>query len=91
MPPQDLIELRNAFVRADASCIALAAEMPSGLAIVRGTATVDPRLRTRSDRADDVRADIVDRMYGHPWWGTVDNRFAAEQELRKAARDQFDV
>lgn len=90
VPPQDLIELRNAFVRADDSCIAVAAEMPSSLAIVRGTATLDPHLRTRSDRAHDLRADIVDRLYGHPWWRTVDNRFAAEQELRKAARDQFD-
>ena len=55
VPPQDLIDLRNAFVQADQLCGAVAAEMPSSLAIVHGTANIDDELRARLDRARGQR------------------------------------
>ncbi|GAA2047418.1 hypothetical protein GCM10009839_60690 [Catenulispora yoronensis] len=87
-PPQDLVELRNAFVRVDKQYSDIVRGMPSGLAIARGTAAISPELRARSAAAYDERAAIVQRLYRHWWWSTVDNRRAAEQELRKVARDQ---
>jgi hypothetical protein len=91
LPPRDLIDLRNAFLHADEVCAAVADEMPSGLAIARSAVVVSEELRARSDQARAQRARIVEQLYQHPWWTTVDNRFAAEQELRNAARDQFEA
>jgi hypothetical protein len=89
LPPQDLVDLRNAFLRAEQQCAAIAKEAPRPLAIARGIAAIDEELRRRGDRARAERARIVEQLHRHPWWDTVDNRVIAERELWKVARDQF--
>ncbi|MFL6116156.1 MAG: hypothetical protein ACJ786_33100 [Catenulispora sp.] len=89
LPPQDLVELRNAFLRAERRCAAISDEMPAPLAIARGIAAIDEELRRRGDQARAERARIVEQLHRHPWWDTVDNRVIAERELWKAARDRF--
>lgn len=86
-PPEDLVELRNHFVDADTLCDRLAARLPSGAAIADG-ASVDAALAAKvaSARAERSRALLL--VNRHPWWSGVDNRYAAQQELWKIARDR---
>ncbi|MBW8802871.1 MAG: hypothetical protein JF587_03260 [Catenulisporales bacterium] len=89
LPPQDLVDLRNAFLRAERRCAAISDEAPPPLAIARGIAAIGEELRRRSDEARAERGRVLEQLYRHPWWDSVDNRVIAERELWKVARDQF--
>lgn len=59
--------------------------MPSAPAVTVGAAQVDQDTQDRLHAARAVRLEIVEVLFRHPWWSTVDNRFEAEREPRKSA------
>ena len=83
--PPELVDLRVAFLRAEEQCAQISDVMPSALAVVTGAAQVDQEMRDSLHAARTARLEIVQALFRHPWWSTVDNRFAAERELRNAA------
>jgi hypothetical protein len=60
--------------------------MPSSVDVINLEAEVDEGQQQGLDAARAAQMDAVLRMHRHDWWDSVDNRYDASVELRKAAQ-----
>jgi|GEM_PF-2849627 len=84
--PADLLDLQRAFYEADARVQEVADAMPSPVAVLAGEAEVSEGQREELAAARAERLRIVDELYRHPWFTTVDDPHKARMALQKAAR-----
>jgi hypothetical protein len=85
-PPEGLIAAQRAYYEADAAVQEVTASLPSGIAIAAGEAAITPEQRAALDAARAERGRLVDALYAHPWFETVDDPHAARMELQRRAR-----
>jgi len=90
-PPADLVQLRVAFLLADAACAKARDLEPSGSDIAKGLAVISDEVRAIVKAANDERMRITLAIHRHPWWSTVPNRVVAEGEMRKIAAAEYDA
>lgn len=88
-PPGDLVELRIAFLAAEADCARARELEPSGSDISGGLAVITDEVRASVKTASDNRMRIVLAIHRHPWWAMVSNRAEAEAEMRKIANERI--
>lgn len=84
--PEDLVLIQR---RIDAAWVAYARALAADLShadIVANRAAITDSQRVAAGRAWRVATDAVLAKGRHPWWGAVEDRAAAEQALRSAAR-----
>lgn len=87
--PPELLEAQRAYYAADAVVQELVAALPSSVDVLAGEAEVpgeEQRAAVKKARSERLR--LVDILYGHEYWETVDDQHARRLELQKAARAQ---
>ncbi|WP_436759312.1 hypothetical protein [Streptosporangium sp. V21-05] len=86
--PEDLIEAQRAFYEADERVQAATDAMPSSVAVLAREAAVSEEQREELAAARAERLRLVDVLYRHPWFQTVDDPHKARMALQKAARGE---
>jgi hypothetical protein len=85
--PADLLEAQRAFWAADTRVEEIGALFPPPTAIADGTAAAPEELRQALHEARADRGRHLDVLYGHSWWGGVDDQNKAREALKATARD----
>jgi hypothetical protein len=85
-PPPDLIELRRAFLTAEAHLHEVGASHPAPTAVARGEAELSDGQREEWQATFDDTRRLAGEIHRHDWWGEVDNRAAAATALNEAAK-----
>jgi hypothetical protein len=84
--PEDLFQAQRDFFAAEARVKEICDAMPSSLDVANLEAEITDEQREALQVARAVQVDIVMKLHRHEWWSTVDNRYEAGLELRKAAK-----
>ncbi|MFC6080892.1 hypothetical protein [Sphaerisporangium aureirubrum] len=84
--PPELVQAQRDYYAVDARVDKLVAQLPSSVDVLAGTAAMPAELRAAVDAARAERLKLVDVLYGHEYWETVDDRHAARTELQEIAR-----
>lgn len=84
--PPEAIAAQRAYDQADAEVHRLIADLPSGLDVAEGRATISDEQRQEVARARAVRLERLEALRGLPWWDSVASPLVAEVALRNAAR-----
>lgn len=79
-PPADLIQLRRAFLAAEAHHVEVCAQTPAG-------AEADEQHKVQEMASFAAMRDLSLLIFVHPWWRTAGNRVEAEKALRDFVRD----
>ena len=85
--PDDLLAAQRAYYKADEHVQEATDEMPSSVDVLAGQAEVTEKQRAKLTKAREARLLLVDELYRHPWFKTVDDPHKARMALQKAARD----
>jgi len=85
-PPPEAIEAQQAFDRADAEVHRLVEQLPSGVAVAAGEASIPDDLRAQVDEARQERMRLLKALLAVKRWPDDGGPHAAEAALRKAAR-----
>jgi len=89
--PDDLIDLRRAFLAAQERLAELGRAMPSHTMVAAGEA--EPATEGQRQAWWDAQKEcqrLAVEIHRHSWWETVDSRQKAERALRDAAATQGD-
>jgi predicted secreted protein len=87
--PDDLIELKVANLRAEATLRELAARMPRAVDIAAGTAEVDPADVQSWDEAMATARDTAVEINRHPWIRDASSKAQSHEDLLAAAKDRL--
>lgn len=85
--PSDVLELKRAYLAADARCQKLSAALPSSVAVLAGEADIDGEAHAALLEARSDRLEALERLNAHPWWSTVEQRYDAWMRLNRAAQE----
>ncbi|MET9340394.1 hypothetical protein [Nonomuraea sp. NPDC003804] len=83
---EDLIAAWRAYNEADARVQEVTAALPSSVAVLDGKAEFTDEQRAELAEARAARLACLEALIDHPEWQSVDNKLAAQKELRLAAR-----
>jgi len=84
--PEDLLQALRDFLAAEVQIKQIVDKMPSSVDVINLEAEVGEEQQQELDAAREAQMDAVMRMHRHEWWGSVENRYDAGLELRKAAQ-----
>ena len=84
--PDDLLELKRAFLAAEDRRREVGLAMPAPTAVAAKEADISDEERQAWKGACDESARLVEEIHRHPWWETVDNRYDADVQLLKLAK-----
>lgn len=84
--PDDLLQLKKDFLAADLRCQEIADGLPSSVSVLAMEMEPDPDGQADLVEARAERLLALEEMNRHPWWSSVDDRYAAGVALQKAAQ-----
>lgn len=84
--PEHLIDLKAAFLQAEARCAEIAAELPRAVDIASGAAELTDADRERWDSAQAEMRRLAEEIQTDPWWAGVEDAHAARTALTAAAK-----
>lgn len=85
--PDDLLQLRRAWLEADARCDEIAARLPSSVDVVALEAEKDEEGIASLVEARSERLELTEEINRHAFWEGCDNRYSAWMALNKAAKE----
>ncbi|MFI6595018.1 hypothetical protein ACIBHX_02150 [Nonomuraea sp. NPDC050536] len=85
--PKDLIELKVAWLQADALCQEISDRLPSNIDVVALEAERDEEGLAELAEARSERLRITDEINAHPYWATCEHRYDAWMHLNKLAKE----
>ncbi|MEU6781508.1 hypothetical protein ABZ912_20070 [Nonomuraea angiospora] len=83
--PEDLIDLRRAFLASEARLVELRQTHPASTVIAASEAELSEEQRVEWAAAFDESRRLAEEIHRHGWWETVENRHSAWMALRNAA------
>lgn len=85
-PPADLLELKRAFLAAEALRAEVGKALPAATDVAAKEADIPEEQRQEWDQACAESTRLAVELHRHPWWGSVDNRHEADTQLLKLAK-----
>ena len=84
--PGDLLELKKAFIAAEAHRREVGLAMPAPTAVAAKEADISDEERQAWQSACAESGRLAEEIQRHEWWATVDNRFDADMHLLRLAK-----
>lgn len=85
--PKELVELYAEFLRLDAECERISAELPPAVSETGEVVAMAEADRSTLDAARAERLRVMDEVHQHPWWAEVDSVQQARVAMRAAAQE----